>query len=65
MEKLSVGTVVFVHFPFSNLQQSKLRPAVVIAKTNTDDWVLCQTISRSYADINSSTPDPVVSCEKK
>jgi len=31
MVKLSVGDVVFVNFPFSNLAQSKLRPAVIIA----------------------------------
>jgi len=31
VEKLSVGDVVFVNFPFSDLIKSKLRPAVVIA----------------------------------
>ena len=53
MEKLSVGSIVFVHFPFSNLQESKLRPAVIIAEVSNDDWVLCQITSRSYADITS------------
>jgi len=50
VEKFSVGDVVFVHFPFSDLKKSKLRPAVVIASVQHDDWILCQITSKSYAD---------------
>lgn len=50
MGSLSVGIVVFLPFPFSDLSQSKLRPAVVLADAGKDDWVLCQVTSKAYAD---------------
>ncbi|MEA3351427.1 MAG: type II toxin-antitoxin system PemK/MazF family toxin [Chloroflexota bacterium] len=43
-------TVVLVSFPFSDLSHSKLRPAVVLAYAERDDWVLCQITSKSYSD---------------
>jgi mRNA interferase MazF len=46
----SAGSVVLVPFPFSNLSQSKLRPAVVLADAGRGDWILCQITSKSYAD---------------
>ena len=46
----SVGTVVLVRFPFSDLSRSKLRPAVVLADTERNDWVLCQVTSQPYTD---------------
>ena len=46
----SVGTVVLVRFPFSDLSRSKLRPAVVLADTGRNDWVLCQVTSQPYTD---------------
>ena len=39
-----------VPFPFSDLSQTKLRPAVVLAEAGRDDWVLCQITSNPYAD---------------
>jgi mRNA interferase MazF len=42
--------VVSVRFPFSNLSQSKLRPAVVLADAGRGDWILCQVTSNPYAD---------------
>ena len=53
MVELSVGDVVFVNFPFSNLINSKLRPAVLIADVSNEDWVLCQITSKAYSDVNS------------
>lgn len=53
MVELSVGDIVFVNFPFSNLKNSKLRPAVIIADVFNEDWILCQITSKSYADLNS------------
>ena len=44
------GTVVLVRFPFSDLSQSKLRPAVVLADAERGDWILCQITSNSYSD---------------
>lgn len=46
----SVGQVVLVPFPFSDLSQSKLRPAVCLADAGRGDWVLCQVTSNSYGD---------------
>ena len=46
----SVGSVVLVRFPFSDLSASKLRPAVVLAGVDQDDWILCQVTSNPYAD---------------
>lgn len=46
----TVGAVVLVRFPFSDLSRSKLRPAIVLANVGRDDWVLCQVTSRSYSD---------------
>jgi mRNA interferase MazF len=46
----SVGSVVLVRFPFSDLSQSKLRPAVVLADADRGDWVLCQITSSTYSD---------------
>ena len=46
----SVGAIVLVSFPFSDLSRSKLRPAVVLADTGRHDWVLCQVTSQPYSD---------------
>lgn len=46
----SAGAVVVVQFPFSDLTNSKLRPAVVLALAGKKDWVLCQITSKAYAD---------------
>ncbi len=46
----SIGTVVLIPFPFSDLSQSKLRPAVVLADASKGDWVLCQVTSKAYTD---------------
>jgi mRNA interferase MazF len=46
----SVGSVVLVPFPFSDLSQSKLRAAIVLASADREDWVLCQVTSRPYGD---------------
>ena len=46
----TAGSVVLVPFPFSDLSQSKRRPAVVLADAERGDWILCQVTSKSYAD---------------
>lgn len=53
MDALTAGAVVLVPFPFSNLSQSKLRPAVVLADADRGDWVLCQITSNPYADMRA------------
>lgn len=44
------GAVVVVRFPFSDLSQTKLRPAVVLAGAGRGDWILCQVTSKPYGD---------------
>jgi len=46
----AAGAVVLVRFPFSDLSQAKLRPAVVLAAAERGDWILCQVTSKPYAD---------------
>ena len=50
MGTFTAGQVVIVHFPFSDLTASKLRPAVVLAEAGRGDWILCQITSKSYGD---------------
>ena len=47
------GTVVLVRFPFSDLSDSKLRPAVVLAEAGRGDLVLVQVTSNPYADVRA------------
>ena len=53
METPSAGSVVLVPFPFSDLSESKLRPAVVLAEISRQDFVCCQVTSNPYADPNA------------
>lgn len=46
----TTGEVVLVRFPFSDLSQSKVRPAVCLADAGRGDWVLCQITSNPYGD---------------
>ena len=53
MDASSAGSVVLVPFPFSDLSESKLRPAVILAEISRDDFVCCQVTSNPYADPNA------------
>jgi mRNA interferase MazF len=53
MGEISVADIVFVSFPFSDLSRSKLRPALVLAYAQREDWILCQITSKSYNDNNA------------
>lgn len=44
------ASVVLARFPFSDLSQAKLRPAVVLAVAGRGDRILCQVTSRRYGD---------------
>jgi mRNA interferase MazF len=46
----TTGEVVLLPFPFSNLAQSKVRPAICLADAGRGDWVLCQITSNPYGD---------------
>ncbi|PSQ95660.1 MAG: MazF family transcriptional regulator [Bacteroidetes bacterium SW_9_63_38] len=49
----SAGSVVLAPFPFSDLSESKLRPAVLLAEISRDDFVCRQVTSNPYADPNA------------
>jgi mRNA interferase MazF len=46
----ATGEVVLVPFPFTDLSQTKVRPAACLADAGRGDWVLCQITSRPYGD---------------
>jgi len=46
MGKFIKGDIVVIPFPFSDLSQSKKRPALVISDNLGDDIILCQITSR-------------------
>lgn len=50
MAKFSVGDIVLVRFPFSDLSRQKLRPALVLADVKKGDYILCQITSQPYHD---------------
>jgi PemK-like, MazF-like toxin of type II toxin-antitoxin system len=41
---------MLVRFPFTDLSQTKLRPAVVLADARLGDWILCQITSNPFSD---------------
>ena len=47
MEGLVKGDVVVLPFPFSDLSASKRRPALVVAKGEYGDVILCQITSKT------------------
>ena len=50
MARFVKGDVVVVPFPFSDLTQTKRRPALVLAELQGDDLILCQITSRLITD---------------
>ncbi|MDR3691319.1 MAG: type II toxin-antitoxin system PemK/MazF family toxin [Fimbriimonas sp.] len=50
MGKPLAGDVVIVPFPFSDLTQTKRRPALVLASLDGDDLILCMITSRNVRD---------------
>lgn len=50
MAKFIRGDVVVIPFPFSDLSQSKRRPALVVAHLEGNDVILCQITSKTVKD---------------
>ena len=50
MGKFVKGDVVVVPFPFSDLSDSKRRPALVLTNLRGDDLILCQITSQYLKD---------------
>ena len=51
MERFVKGDIVVIPFPFSDLTNSKKRPALVLADLIGDDIILCQITSPHVKDI--------------
>ncbi len=50
MEEFITGDLVVVPFPFSDLSQTKNRPALVVATYDGPDVILAQITSQPYSD---------------
>ena len=50
MERFIRGEVVVIPFPFSDLKQSKRRPALVLSELQGEDIILCQITSQNVRD---------------
>lgn len=46
MEKLAVGDVVVIPFPYADFSRLKKRPALVVGEAEFDNLILCQITSR-------------------
>lgn len=53
MAKPVKGSVVVIAFPFSDLSQSKRRPALVVVDLPGEDLILCQITSHRGDDPNA------------
>jgi len=49
----SVGDVVIIPFPYSDLSQSKRRTALVLDEAGRGDFLLCQITSKQYDDLHA------------
>jgi mRNA interferase MazF len=50
MERFVRGDIVVLPFPFSDLSSFKKRPALIIANTHGDDFILAQITSQEKQD---------------
>jgi mRNA interferase MazF len=50
MEKFIKGDIVVIPFPYSDLTNAKRRPALVIAESSNNDFILCQITSQEIKD---------------
>jgi mRNA interferase MazF len=57
LAKFVRGDIVVVPFPFSDLSQSKRRPALVVASLEGNDAILCQITSKTIKDTYSVSID--------
>ena len=58
MGKFTVGNVVLVNFPFSDLKGQKVRPALVLAQVEFGNLILCQITSRPYSSKTAIRIEP-------
>jgi mRNA interferase MazF len=55
MEPLTKGDIVLFPFPFTNLQERKLRPCLVLSDEMRDDVLLCQITSQQVSKDSYAT----------
>lgn len=55
--------IVLVEFPFSDLSETKLRPAVVVANPGGVNAILCQVTTRRRSIRKYEVPLPRTHCE--
>jgi mRNA interferase MazF len=48
MQDLFLGTIVLMEFPFTDGQNSKKRPALIICDSNDGDIIVCRITSKIY-----------------
>ena len=53
MERLVKGDIVVISFPFSNLESSKRRPALILSRLKNEDLIVCQITSKAKHDDDS------------
>jgi mRNA interferase MazF len=51
--RFSKGDVVVFEFPFSDVDNSKKRPALIVANTTDENLILCQITSQKRSDPDS------------
>jgi mRNA interferase MazF len=49
MERFAIGQVITTTFPFSDLKGAKVRPALILAKAEFGNFILCQITSKPYS----------------
>ena len=52
MERLTVGSVILVRFPFSDMRSRKYRPALIVAVAEFDNVIVCQITSSKFGKKN-------------
>ena len=55
MGAFTAGQIIVLPFPFSDLNERKYRPALLLAATGRDDWIVCQITSNAYGDRRALT----------
>ncbi len=50
MERFVAGDIIVVSFPYTDLSQTRKRPALILANLEGDDIVICEITSRIRKD---------------
>ena len=53
MERFVVGEIIVISFPFTDLNSSRKRPALILSALEGDDIVVCEITSKPRKDLYS------------